>query len=302
MALTAPASNAAPPGAQAPHPGPWFPEVIELPPGVQPEGIAIGRGARAWTGSLSDGDLYEIDLRTGRLEVLSEGPGTPSVGMKLDPRGRLWVAGGTAGDARVVGTRSGEVVASYQLGQAGAFVNDVVLTKRAAWFTDSAAAVLYHVPFGRGGRPAEPSQVTAVPLGGEWVQGAGFGANGISTTPDGRALLVVNSTTGVLYRVDPRTGEAAGVDLGGVSVADGDGMLRDGRTLYVVLNRQNRIAVVRLDHSGAAGEVTGYLTSEAFDVPTTVARLGRWLYLPNARFTTPPTPETIYTVVRVPGA
>jgi hypothetical protein len=30
-----------------------------------------------------------------------------------------------------------------------------------------------------------------------------------------------------------------------------------------------------------------------------VAAFGRWLYLPNARFSTTPTPETTYTAVRI---
>jgi hypothetical protein len=34
-------------------------------------------------------------------------------------------------------------------------------------------------------------------------------------------------------------------------------------------------------------------------VPTTIARYGRGLYLPNARFDTPPTPDTEYSVVRI---
>jgi sugar lactone lactonase YvrE len=60
--------------------------------------------------------------------------------------------------------------------------------------------------------------VVTIPLGGEWVQNPGFNANGIARTPDGRALIVVNSGTGALFRVDPATGVATAVDLGGESV------------------------------------------------------------------------------------
>jgi hypothetical protein len=41
------------------------------------------------------------------------------------------------------------------------------------------------------------------------------------------------------------------------------------------------------------------ISDEDFDVPTTIARVGKSLYAPNARFTTPPTPDTEYDVVRV---
>ena len=41
------------------------------------------------------------------------------------------------------------------------------------------------------------------------------------------------------------------------------------------------------------------ITDPNFDVPTTVGVFGSSLYAVNARFTTPPTPDTTYTVVRV---
>ena len=45
------------------------------------------------------------------------------------------------------------------------------------------------------------------------------------------------------------------------------------------------------------------LTSPGFDVPTTIASYRHSLYLPNARFTTPPTPTTDYWITRVrPGS
>ncbi len=141
--------------------------------------------------------------------------------------------------------------------------------------------------------------VTTLPLSGEWVQGAGNNANGISTTPDGRTLLVINSSNGTLYRVDPGSGNAAAVDSD-VLLTAGDGLLREGRTMYVVQNRLNQIAVLRLDKRGTSAELADTITSANFDVPTTVARWGDRLYLPNARFTTPPTPDTTYTVVQVP--
>ena len=65
-----------------------------------------------------------------------------------------------------------------------------------------------------------------------------------------------------------------------------------GRTLYVVQNFSNSVAVVRLDAQGTSGTLVDTLTDPAFDIPTTVAAYGSSLFLPNARFGTPPTPET----------
>ena len=274
-----------------------FPTEIALPNGWLPEGIAIGALPYAFFGSRADGDLYRVNLITGDGSVFSQGPGTPSVGLKVDLRARLFVAGGPGGNGRVVNAITGEILASYTFASAPTFVNDVVLTPQAAWFTDTQRAFLYKVPLGHFGRLPSQADVVEVPLGGAW---AGTGANGIARTPDGDALLVIQSPTGLLFRVDPATGNATQVDLGGTLLLNGDGLLLLGRTLFVVQNRLNRVAVVELNRAGTSGEVTQYLTDPRFDVPTTVAAFGNRLYLPNARFTTPPTPETTYNAVAIP--
>lgn len=268
------------------------PASIALPVGFQPEGIAI-KGKRVYSGSRVTGDIYVADLRTGKGRVLSEGPGTPSLGLKVDGR-RLWVAGGTAGNGRVVDTRTGEVRASFTLTTKTSFVNDVVLAGRYAWFTDSAQPQLYRVDR----RHPRRTPVT-LPLTGDWTQVAGTNANGITRTPDGTGLLVVNSTTGGLFRVDTGSGRATRVDLGGASLVNGDGLLLRGRTLYAVQNRLNQVAVVALNAAGTSGTVRRTITSPLFDVPSTVARHGRYLYLPNARFGAA-TPDAVpYAITRV---
>jgi sugar lactone lactonase YvrE len=270
-----------------------FPARIELPDGFRPEGIAI-RGSTAYFGSLADGDIYAADLPTGDGKIISQGPGTPSVGLKVDNRGRLFVAGGVAGNARVVDTRTGNVLASYTLA-AGAptFVNDVVLGRNAAWFTDSQKAVIYKLPLGRQGQLPAQSAVRTIPLTGDYVHQPGFNANGITLTPDRRALIIVQSATGLLFRVDPSTGVTKRVDLS-AAMTNGDGLLTIGRTLYVVQNQLNKVAVVKLDRAGTKGSLVREITDPGFDVPTTVAAFGKRLYLPNARFSTTPTPTPEY--------
>ncbi len=293
-------AEAGPQGDDAPHRAAALalPTRLDLPDGFLPEGIATGRGPFAFLGSRADGDIYRLNLRTGNGEVIAEGPGTPSVGLELDRRGRLFVSGGPAGDARVLDAWTGDTLATYQLTTDPSFVNDVEVTRGAAWFTDSQQPVLYRLPLGpRGGLP---DAAETVPLTGEWEQVDGFNANGITSTPDHTGLLVVNSTTGGLFRVDPATGAATRVDLGGELLTDGDGMLLLGRTLYVVQNQQNQVAVIRLDRAGTTGRLVGTLTSPDVDVPTTAAYFAGALYLPNARFTTPQEPTTEFWVTRVP--
>ena len=132
-----------------------FPDTIRLPDGWQPEGIASGRGTSLYVGSIPTGAVWKGDARTGEGDVLV--PGQPgernAIGIKVDKRNRLFVAGGPTGKAFVYDARTGEDLASYQLAAPGAatFVNDVVVTSKAAWFTDSSAAQLYALPLGRHG-------------------------------------------------------------------------------------------------------------------------------------------------------
>lgn len=285
--------------AETPPGGGAVEDLISLPNGFQPEGITIDPRGTAYLGSLADGDIYAADLRTGEGAIISEGTGAPSVGLKIDRFGRLFVAGGPTGTARVIDAASGDLLATYQLAPAPAFINDVVLTRDGAWFTNSQAAELYFLPVGPSGTLADADDIVTLPLTGEWVQQPGFNANGIAQTTDRKALLVIQSSTSTLYRVDPATGVATAVDLDGASLPFGDGLLLLGRTLYVVQNRLNQVAVVRMDADGRTGSVVDTLSSESFDVPTTVAAYGSSLFLPNARFGTPPTPDTQYDVVRI---
>lgn len=276
-----------------------FPSVISLPGGWQPEGIATGRGTSFYVGSLRDGAIYRGSVLTGDGSVLVEGQtGQVAVGIEVDGRNLLWVAGGATGAGRVYDAATGELIASYQFTTGATFVNDVVVTKDAAYFTDSINPVLYVVPLDPTGQPGEPE---TLPLTGELQYTTGFNVNGIEASPDGQTLLLVQSNTGLLFRASAETGVTEQVDLGGASLTNGDGLLRRGSSLYVVRNRLNEIAVIDLGPGYATGTLTGTITDPDFQVPTTVAAFGPYLYAVNARFGTPPTPDTTYTVVRVPS-
>jgi hypothetical protein len=70
----------------------------------------------------------------------------------------------------------------------------------------------------------------------------------------------------------------------------------------VVQNQLNQVAVIRMESDFLSGTVTNVISSPLFRVPTTIAGFGKSLYVVNARFGTPPTPDTDYDVVRVPDA
>jgi sugar lactone lactonase YvrE len=270
-----------------------FPKIIPVPDGFYPEGIAVGRGTDFFVGSLLDGDIYRGDLRTGEGAVLVQKDvldGDIAVGLAVDRRTNyLFVAGGF-GTARVYDAGTGEQVAVYQLTTESfpnTFVNDVIVTRDAAYFTDSFRPAIYRVPLGLDGALPDPSAVEEIPLGSDFVHVPGdINANGIVATPDGKGLIISSTSTGSLYLVNPETGSASQIDLGGGGLPTGsaDGLLLDGRTLYVVQNLLNQISAVRLASDLASGEVIGTITDSAFAVPATIAEFGSSIYAINARF------------------
>jgi len=279
-----------------------FPEVIPLPNGFQPEGIASGNGTTFYVGSIPTGAVYRGDLQTGEGEVLVPGQaGRSSIGLKYDARtGLLFVAGGMTGKAFIYDGQTGANVADIQLTALPSFINDVVVTRDAAYFTNSFQPELYRVPLANNGELPPVPTSEAIPLGGDYqFTPGGFNANGIDATPNGKTLIIVNSADGVLYNVDPTSGVATRIDLGTGSVPNGDGILLQGKTLYVVQNVLNQIAVVELNPDLTSGTIADTLTSSSFRVPTTIAKFGDALYAVNARFDTSPTPDTEYEVVRV---
>jgi sugar lactone lactonase YvrE len=277
-----------------------FPDTVPLPNGWLPEGIATGTGTTIYAGSRADGSVWKGDLRTGEGEVLVDGDGRVAVGLKVN-RGLLFVSGGGTGDAYVYDARTGEEIVTFDLTDGPAFINDVIVTRDAAYFTNSRAAELYRVALGPGGVPT--GDVQTLPLTGDWRQVANVNnANGIAATPDGGTLLVINSETGTLYNVDPATGEAVAVDTGGTLLTQGDGILLQGSTLYVVRNQANQVVELRMSPDFLSATFVDSVTDPDFDVPTTIARQGSRLYVVNARFGTTPTPETAeYDIVLVDG-
>jgi sugar lactone lactonase YvrE len=283
-----------------------FPDTIRLPDGWQPEGIAAGRGTSLYVGSIPTGAVWKGDARTGQGDVLvPPQEGRSAIGIKVDRRNRLFVAGGATGRAFVYDAATGADLASYQLAPAGTavtFVNDVVVTSKAAFFTDSRNQQLYVLPLGRHGALPDQEAVRVLPLTGELEYTPAttdVDLNGIVAARGGRVLLAVQSSTGKLFRINPRTGATREVDLGGAVLTNGDGLLLAGRVLFVVQNRLNQIAVVKLSGSLDRGRLVAELTDPDFDVPTTIAFQAGRLYAVNARFgTTDPQPAR-YDIVRV---
>jgi hypothetical protein len=295
--------------ATAAPPDKNFPARIDLPNGFAPEGIESGRGTSVFVGSLIDGAIWRGDVRTGSGSVITDpedqGQGRVSVGIAYEAsRNRLWVAGGGpgfnagVGDVRVYDASSGDLLATFlPPGEVGA-LNDVAITHDAVYVTDSFKAQLVVIPLpADGSLPAEDS-AKLLPVTGDFHQAANV-ANLNGIVAKSGVLIVAQSNTGLLFRVDPATGTATEIDLGGETLISVDGLELHGHLLYAVRNT-NQVTVVRLGSQLATGTVLGDITDPSLDVPTTGTVAAGRLWVVNARFGTGPTPDTEYWITKLP--
>ena len=101
-------------------------------------------------------------------------------------------------------------------GEVGA-LNDVAITRDAVYVTDSFNAQLVKIPLPANGSLPSEDDATLLPVTGDFVQTRVWSnLNGI--VAKNGALLVGQSNTGKLFRVDPATGTADEVDLGGAAL------------------------------------------------------------------------------------
>jgi hypothetical protein len=279
-----------------------FPARVDLPDGFMPEGITHN-GPTIYVGSLANGAIWRGDVRTGDGDVFIEGAeGRVAVGVDYESGARrLWVAGGPTGEVRVYDASDGTLLQTYKFSGAG-FLNDLVVTRTAVYVTDSSADHLDVIPLGADGALPAPNGVTTLRLGGDFeVVPKQFNANGIVATRG--SLIVVNTQVGKLYRVDPATGNATAIavemaDGEPYSVTFGDGLeLRGTRTLYVMRNQLELVAVLNLAPDLASARVEGELDHD-LSIPTTAAFASGRLWVVNARFNLP---VTNYWVTQLPA-
>ncbi len=275
-----------------------FPARINLPDGWRPEGITAGHGTSLYVGSLANGAIWKTDARTGVGAVLTPGAvGRVTVGVDYDTRtDRLWVAGGATGEIRVVDARSGNILRTWSVpGAAGAgFLNDVAITRDAVYVTDSRRSLLVVISTPRNGELPQSDALSILPLTN------GASGNGIVAIRD--ALVIVQSGPGLLWRVDPATGEATQVDLNGYLVTNGDGLEARGNTIYVMRNRSNLVAKVDLDNNLLSGQLVEEITSPGnLDVASTIALQAGRLWAVNARFGNPSPNTAQFWITQLPS-
>ena len=278
-----------------------LPTRIDLPDGFQPEGITSGFRGRLYVGSVANGAIWRGSAKTGEGRILVEGvAGRQATGIHIDWRGRLWVAGANNHTIRVYNALTGRLLQTYEFPTAG-FINDLAITRKAVYATDSNNAQLAVIPLGRFGRLPAPSAAKLLPLGGEFALAGGFNNNGI-VAKDGW-LIAVQSNTGSLYRIDPKTGDARKLATTYVAT-NGDGLALRNGNLYVVRNQNNLVAVLDLGDdllsASLVGEITSPPSPNNLDVPTTATFALGSLWVVNARFGIANPGSEDYWITRLP--
>lgn len=258
---------------------------------VFPEGIAEDPdGVRFYVSSMREGTVFRCGIDAERAEIWLPGGTdgrTEAVGMTVHPSGLLLVCGGRTGQLFGYRTDSGELAGRQPVPAGKALLNDVCVVGDHAYVTDSERPVVWRFDVRDGvGRPDE------------WLNLAGSGAaadnarflNGIVAAPDGTALIVAAQVSGVLWRIDLATREAAPVDLGGAKV-HADGLVFADGSLFACDNsrdpddtRHMWLTSIGLAADLRSGAVTGQWERPLTATPTTVAHIGDRLYLVNSQF------------------
>lgn len=249
------------------------------------EGIAAAGSTRFFAGDLVTGDIYRGDIRRDKATRFIDVPeGRMAVGMKADRHNDLlFVAGGPTGQAYVYDTDTGKTVRTYQLTTKEAFINDVALTDRGAWFTNSRQGELYFIPVDDDGDLG--SVRTLIIKGPAADTSKQFNLNGIAYSRDARRLVVAHSGNQTLYTVSPRTGNST--EITGVKVANADGVLVKGDTVWAVQNFSNQISRLRVNFHESTAKLREVITSPDFNIPTTAALFDDTLAAVNAKFGVP---------------
>lgn len=263
--------------AQEASPVPDGARVFELPgDSVYPEGIAYDDATGLfYTGSTNDGTIFQGDVNSGDVTILSENdPSRASaVGMDLDGAGHLIVAGGGTNSVSVLDVASGQTVATFNGAFDPAFLNDVAVASNGdTYITDSMNPVLYRIAAENimaGGELEQFVDFTGTPF--EYGEPGSFNANGIVVTDDGAYAIIVNSGAGQLFRVDLASGDVAEIAIEGEPVTRGDGLALDGQTLYVLRNAMATIVRLELDAEFTAATEIDSFTDASFAFPTTMA-------------------------------
>jgi len=266
--------------------------------GNNPEGVAWDpRSESFFVGTVGTGTIYRGTLGEATLRpFITPDPAAPedsAIGMKVSG-GKLYVAGGRTGSIYVYRVKTGALLARFETGLGG-FLNDLVVTRKGdVYVTDSVRPVIWHL------RPAMVRAGSGTPesFGVEpqidYTAGE-FNLNGIVARRDGRELIVVNSFSRSLFRIDidPEDTSARTITKIDAPALPGDGLLIDRGRLLVVSRDPDQVTVLKLTRGDSRARVERVLTDPSLRGPSTIARAENRYLVVNADFVANRLPYTV---------
>ena len=285
---------------------------LPLPPDTRfPEGIAYSPARDTFfTANAETGAVFEINRKGDSARVVvPEGVLAPSgtmtfpvaLGMKVDAAGRLWIAGGRTGRMSVVDVESGTVLKQVVAPSgAGSLINDVALVGGAAYFTDTRTPTLWRLAV-TGNRIGELEAWTTfadTPI----EYDGGNNLNGVTVTPDGAALVVVQMDKGLLFLIDLASKGIRKIETTGIDLSGGDGLVMAGDLLYVVRQPAGEIVTLQLQPDPPLAKLVNRFRDPALRWPATALLLEKSLIVVNSQFNTRVTKAAIspFTFADVP--
>ena len=278
-------------------------------PGLRFEGIGYDRRSRHfYVSETTGGEIHRGSVARSQTRVWLEGDGVDgrytARGINVDRKGRVFIAGGpnstmTPGAPDMwVYSSSGRLLAGLSTGLDDVVINDVAIGRDgSAYFTDSAKPQVFRVWQNRRGWHVEVWKDASATI--EKLDG--FNLNGIVATPDGKALLTVQSNARKLWRFDLRTRDVTEVAVSGADLASGDGLVLQGHRLSVVRNFPQRLTTLRLSEHWRRARLVSEIQTDPERVLTTakIAR-GRLLAVDSKFEEAVPAPPYQVVVLPVP--
>jgi len=221
--------------------------------GQLPESLAVDERGNFYLSLGSQVAKVSASLGVTTLATLPIPTGGFATGVKISPRGDLFVAAGAFDPALdssyvfKVDKRTGSVAVVADLDPDG-FPNDMAFNDAGATFlTDSALGVIWKIPQGGPASiwlsdPLLPGNPNAAAFG------APFGANGIAFDQKKKTLYVSNTDLGAILQIRVLPNGAPGdveVFAADAELVGADGIAFDrSGTLYVAVNTQDQLATV----------------------------------------------------------
>lgn len=253
----------------------------ELPgESLHPEGIAYDKDSDSlFVSGAGTGEILRIDRSSGETSVFVEPSGMQFSVLGLEVAGgQLLVAGAATGEIRSYSLADGSEVFTASTGEGG-LLNDLTVSSTGdVYVTDSYRPVLYRIAAG-----TQEVEEWLDFTGTAFEYGDDVNANGIVITDDDEHLIIAQLATGQLWLVDIADKNVQEI-AAGETFPGADGLVLDGRTLYVIQNGADRVAVVELAEDLLSGEVTGVLSSPDFIMPATAVLVDNQLIVTNTQF------------------